>query len=347
MPPIPTPRFSDVNSNCLLEIDKLTVTFRAQEGLIYAVDELSFALERGRTLGIAGESGCGKSVSTQAILRLIPKNGTITQGQILYNPDGYNPIDITAMKSDSTEIRAIRGREMSIIFQEPMTSFSPVITVGKQIDEVIMLHQDLNKKEARERSIEMLTMVGMPNPQAIHSAYTYNLSGGMRQRAMIAMALSCQPKLLIADEPTTAIDVTTQAMILKLIKQIQKERDLSLIFITHDLAVIAELADDILIMYMGKEVEYGPVIEIFNNTLHPYTKGLLQSIPVLGKSRAQTLNSITGTVPDHFNLPKGCLFNPRCSRMIKGLCDVEKPPFYQENNNHFVRCFLYKNGKIK
>ena len=325
-----------MNGNCLLEIDKLTVTFRVQEGLIYAVDELSFTLERGRTLGIAGESGCGKSVSTQAILRLIPKNGTILQGQILFNPDGDNPIDITALKSDSQEIRAIRGRDISIIFQEPMTSFSPVITVGRQIDEVIMLHQKLDKKAAREKSIEMLNMVGMPNASAIHAAYTYNLSGGMRQRAMIAMALSCQPKLLIADEPTTAIDVTTQAMILKLLRQIQSERDLSLIFITHDLAVLSELADDILIMYMGKEVEYGPVLGIFKNTLHPYTKGLLHSIPVLGKSRTQTLDSITGTVPSHFDLPQGCLFNPRCSQMIKGLCDVEKPLFYQVKKDHSV-----------
>ena len=330
-----------VNDN-LLEINKLSVTFRTQEGLVKALEEMSLCLKRGQTLGIAGESGCGKSITSQAILRLIPKNGFINHGSILYYPKDRDPIDITKLKSNSKQIRTIRGKEISIIFQEPMTSFSPVLTIGKQIDEIIILHQKVDKKTAKTKSIEMLKQVGLPNADSIHASYAYNLSGGMRQRAMIAMALSCQPDLLIADEPTTAIDVTTQAMVLKLIRNIQRENNLSLIFITHDLAILSELADDILIMYMGKEVEYGPIKKIYKNPLHPYTMGLLFSIPILGKGREQNLSSIPGSVPNPYELPNGCLFHPRCEQKILGLCEKEKPPLYHLDEDRSVRCFLYK-----
>lgn len=325
-----------------MEIDKLTVTFRVQEGLIYAVDELSFTLERGRTLGIAGESGCGKSVSTQAILRLIPKNGTILQGQILFNPDGDNPIDITALKSDSQEIRAIRGRDISIIFQEPMTSFSPVITVGRQIDEVIMLHQKLDKKAAREKSIEMLNMVGMPNASAIHAAYTYNLSGGMRQRAMIAMALAGEPEALIADEPTTALDVTVEAQILTLLDDLRTERGLSMILISHDLGIIAQRAQRAAVMYAGRIVEEAGASELIEAPLHPYTKALIRSIPGMSGpgGSGRRLPTIPGAPPDPFGLPEGCRFRDRCPLCPE--CDrPDEPPLIQVGPGRRVRCWEY------
>ena len=306
------------NNSSLLKVKDLKTHFFSREGTLKAVDGVSFDLKRGETLGIVGESGCGKSVTAQSILRIVPQNGLIVDGQILFD-SGEETIDLTKLNPDGKEIRDIRGREISMIFQEPMTSFSPIYTVGRQIMEVIKLHQNCSSKEARIRAIEILERVQMPEASQNVDAYPFNLSGGMRQRAMVAMALSCNPSLLIADEPTTAVDVTIQAEVLELIKAMQREFNMALMIITHDLGIVAELADNVLIMYLGKEVEYGPVDDIFYNPQHPYTKGLLASIPKISGPR-EKINPISGTVPSPDQFPNGCLFNPRCSEFIPGTC---------------------------
>jgi len=331
-----------LENNLLLKVEGLKTYFFSREGTLKAVDGVSFDIKRGETLGIAGESGCGKSVTAQSILRIVPQNGRITGGNILFNLNERGFIDLVKLNPEGEEIRKIRGKEISMIFQEPMTSFSPVHTIGNQIMEVIMLHQALSRKEAKEKAIELLKKVGMPKPTQMIDAYPFNLSGGMCQRAMIAMALSCQPSLLIADEPTTAVDVTIQAQVLELIKELQKELNMALIIITHDLAVIAELADKVLIMYLGKNVEYASVDELFYNPKHPYTKGLLASIPKLGKGSRQRIEPISGSVPSPYEMPSGCLFHPRCPRFIPGVCDKKEPPFIEIGENHKVSCFLYK-----
>ncbi|MCD6232462.1 ABC transporter ATP-binding protein [Candidatus Aerophobetes bacterium] len=331
-----------MENNLLLKVEGLKTYFFSREGTLKAVDGVSFDIKRGETLGIAGESGCGKSVTAQSILRIVPQNGRITGGNILFNLNERGFINLVKLNPEGEEIRKIRGKEISMIFQEPMTSFSPVHTIGNQIMEVIMLHQALSRKEAKEKAIELLKKVGMPKPTQMIDAYPFNLSGGMRQRAMIAMALSCQPSLLIADEPTTAVDVTIQAQVLELIKELQKELNMALIIITHDLAVIAELADKVLIMYLGKNVEYASVDELFYNPKHPYTKGLLASIPKLGKGSRQRIEPISGSVPSPYEMPSGCLFHPRCPRFIPGVCDKKEPPFIEIGENHKVSCFLYK-----
>jgi len=331
-----------LENNLLLKVEGLKTYFFSREGTLKAVDGVSFDIKRGETLGIAGESGCGKSVTAQSILRIVPQNGRITGGNILFNLNERGFINLVKLNPEGEEIRKIRGKEISMIFQEPMTSFSPVHTIGNQIMEVIMLHQALSRKEAKEKAIELLKKVGMPKPTQMIDAYPFNLSGGMRQRAMIAMALSCQPSLLIADEPTTAVDVTIQAQVLELIKELQKELNMALIIITHDLAVIAELADKVLIMYLGKNVEYASVDELFYNPKHPYTKGLLASIPKLGKGSRQRIEPISGSVPSPYEMPSGCLFHPRCPRFIPGVCDKKEPPFIEIGESHKVSCFLYK-----
>jgi len=329
------------DNNLLLKVEDLGTYFFSREGTLRAVDGVSFDIKRGETLGIAGESGCGKSVTAQSILRIVPKNGRIVKGKILFNLNkGF--VDLVKLNPEGKEIRNIRGKEISMIFQEPMTSFSPVHTIGNQIMEVIMLHQNVSHKEAKDNAVELLKKVGMPKPIQMIDAYPFNLSGGMRQRAMVAMALSCQPSLLIADEPTTAVDVTIQAQVLELIKELQKELNMALIIITHDLAVIAELADKVLIMYLGKNVEYASVDELFYNPKHPYTKGLLASIPKLGKGSRQRIEPISGSIPSPYEISAGCLFHPRCPHFIPGVCDKKEPPFIEVEKNHQVSCFLYK-----
>lgn len=326
----------------LLKIEDLKTYFFSKEGVVRAVDGLSFTLHEGEVLGIAGESGCGKSVTTQAILRIVPTNGAITGGRILYRDRNRRIVDLAQLNPNGREIREIRGRHISMIFQEPMSSFSPVRTLERQIGEVLRLHQKLSKKEAREAAIEVLRRVGMPSPEQVIDAYPFNLSGGMRQRAMIAMALSCMPSLLIADEPTTAVDVTTQALILDLISDLQQQTNMALIIITHDLAVLAETAQKIVIMYMGREVEYGSAVDLFYHAKHPYTKALIDSIPKLGETSAQGIRQIEGSVPNPYELPLGCVFHPRCPEFIDGLCDAIDPPLYQVAEDHFVRCHLYE-----
>ncbi len=323
----------------LIEVRDLKTYFYTEDGVVRAVDGVSFQIDRQKTLGVVGESGCGKSQTALSIMGLIPSPpGKIVGGQILYYRDSQ-PIDLTRLDPKGKEYRSIRGNEIAMIFQEPMTSLNPVYTIGDQIMEAIMLHQKKSKREARELAIEMLRKVGIPLPEQRVDEYPHQLSGGMRQRAMIAMALSCNPHLLIADEPTTALDVTIQAQILELIKELQEQYHMSLMMITHNLGVIAETADDVIVMYMGKVVEQAPVRELFHNPRHPYTQGLMESIPALTKKK-ERLKPIKGTVPDPYNVPKGCPFQTRCP-YVMDVCR-EMPPLDEVAPDHKVACWLYE-----
>jgi oligopeptide/dipeptide ABC transporter ATP-binding protein len=324
----------------LLQIENLKTYFSTLDGTVRAVDGVSLEVKPGRTLGLVGESGCGKSVTAFSILRLLPKRiSQIVEGKILYyRANGDSPIDMVNLDPDGELIRSIRGNEISMIFQEPLTSLSPVHTVGSQIAEAVELHQKVDKKEARERTIHMLEQVGIPSAAQRFDEYPNQFSGGMRQRAMIAMALSCNPRLLIADEPTTALDVTIQAQILELMQSLQDKLGMAILIITHGLGVIAEMADDVAVMYMGKVVESGDVQTIFNRPLHPYTVGLMRSIPKIGlKGR---LTPIPGSVPDPFSIPPGCAFYPRCPVPKKPACN-EEVPLVEVEPGHKVRCVLY------
>jgi peptide/nickel transport system ATP-binding protein len=324
----------------LLSVKDLSTYFFSREGVLKAVDGVSFEIRRGEALGIAGESGCGKSVTAQSILRLVPSNGKIVGGQILLHDDG-GATDLVKLNWKGPEIRRIRGKEIAMIFQEPMAGFSMVYTIGNQTIEAIRLHQHCSQAEARKIAIETLGRVGMPKPEQTIDAYPYALSGGMRQRAMIAMALSCHPSLLIADEPTTAVDVTIQAQVLELLKDLQRDMGMALMVITHDLAVISELCDRVMIMYLGKDVESAPARALFSDPKHPYTVGLLRSVPELGRGRGQEIAAISGSVPGPYERPRGCSFHPRCPRLIQNVCDVEQPPQVELGNSHRVRCHLY------
>lgn len=320
----------------LLEVKNLKTGFKTDDGHFLAVDDVSFKLEEGKTLGIVGESGCGKSVTSLSIMRLIPNPpGKIEAGEILFN--GKNLLTLS-----DEEMRKIRGNEIAMIFQEPMTSLNPVFTVGNQIGEAIELHQKgLSKQQVREKTVEMLKLVGIPEPDKRVDDYPHQLSGGMRQRVMIAMALSCNPRLLIADEPTTALDVTIQAQILDLIRKLQKDFNASMILITHDLGVVAETCDDVAVMYAGKVVEYGSVEDIFYRPKHRYTQGLLNSIPHFETGhRLQRLETIPGLVPSMFNLPKGCRFQDRC-KFKQADCEAAQPTLKAvdgPSGKHMVAC---------
>lgn len=327
----------------LLEIRDLKTYFVLDEGVVKAVDGISFEVKPGKTLGVVGESGCGKSVTALSILKLTGPRSKI-QGEILLHRDG-EVIDIAKLDPKGDEIRSIRGKEIAMIFQEPGASFSPVHTVGEQIIEAIMLHQKLDKKAARESAIELMRIAGIPRPELRIDEYPHQFSGGMLQRAMIAMALSCRPRLLIADEPTTNLDVTIQAQILELLKELQKQFGMAVMMITHNLGVIAEMAEEVIVMYLGKIVESAPVEEIFYNPLHPYTKALLESIPKIGKKVKGRLKAIKGIVPDPYNLPTGCTFHPRCPEFVKGLCDIRIPDLVEVKPGHKVSCLLY--GEVK
>ena len=326
-------------ADTLLSVRNLQTYFFSREGTVKAVDGVSFDVKHGEILGIAGESGCGKSVTSQSIMRIVPANGKIVSGQVLFNR-GHETIDLATPNPDGKLIREIRGKEVSMVFQEPMTSFSPVHTIGNQIIETICIHQHVTKKRARSQAIEMLRRVGMPNPARNIDQYTFSLSGGMRQRAMVAMALSCEPKLLIADEPTTAVDVTIQAQMLQLIREIQDELGMAIIMITHDLGVIAEMTDRVMIMYLGKEVEYGSVEEIFAKPEHPYTRGLLGSIPKMEPGRVE-IEPIEGSVPSPYEMPVGCKFHPRCPDYMPGVCEKRVPPVTDLGGGHLVSCYLH------
>jgi peptide/nickel transport system ATP-binding protein len=341
------------NNELLIQIKDLKTYFFLDEGIVKAVDGADLEIEAGKTLGVVGESGCGKSITARSIMRIVAKGGRIVNGEILFhrrlrnaapNSEMVEILDLAQLGAQSEAMRAIRGGEISMVFQEPMTSLSPVHTIGNQIGEVISLHQKCDQKKAREKAIEMLGRVGMPLPKRTIDRYPHELSGGMRQRAMIAMALSCHPSLLIADEPTTALDVTTEAQILTLMRQLQNELGMSIMFITHNLGVIAQMADRVAVMYLGKVVEDARVEDIFYKPLHPYSQALLKSIPRLGakKARSYRLASIHGSVPDPYNLPQGCPFHPRCAMRIPDVCSKEIPPIIEVEPGHKVRCVLYQ-----
>ncbi len=337
------------NNNVLIEVNGLKTYFYLTEGLVRAVDGVSFSIQRGQTLGVVGESGCGKSVTARSLMNMVRRPGRTVGGQVFYHrlDAGANAqtatetvIDLLTLASMGDEMRAIRGGEFAMIFQEPRASLSPVHTIGTQIIEAIRLHRPMTKEQAREHGIAMLHSVKIPRPEQIIDAYPHQLSGGMCQRAMIALALACQPALLIADEPTTALDVTTEAQILELMREMQATFSTSIMYITHNLAVVAEIARDVMVMYMGKDVEFAPVDAMFHDPKHPYTVALLASIPRIDAER-DMLATMAGSVPDPYSLPKGCPFHPRCpSRMPVCSQDVELP-YVTVGEGHRVRCHLY------
>lgn len=321
----------------LVEFKNLKTYFHTDKGIVKSVNDVSFNIQKGETVGIVGESGCGKSVTAMSLMRLIPSPpGKIEDGDILL--EGKSILEMSEQ-----ELRSIRGNEISMIFQEPMTSLNPALTIGHQLCEGIILHEKLSKKDARKKAIDMIKLVEIPRAEEVYNSYPHELSGGMRQRVMIAMALSCNPKLLIADEPTTALDVTIQSQILDLMRNIKDKFNTSIMLITHDLGVVAEMCDRVVVMYAGKVVETGNVLDIFKNPLHPYTKGLLMSKPSLTND-STTLYSIPGQVPNPINLPNGCYFSDRCSKCIDK-CKHEIPKLKDLNNNQNVACWLYEEDK--
>jgi len=324
-----------MKNNNLLDIQNLKTYFSVRGQTAKAVDDINLTIQVGQTLGLVGESGCGKSVTAHSIIQLIPDPpGKIMGGKIFF--EGDNLLEYSEKK-----MRKIRGNRISMIFQEPMTSLNPVFTVGDQVAEVIRLHQRLSRKDTQERVIEMFQLVGIPAPEARLTDYPHQMSGGMRQRVMIAMALACSPKLMIADEPTTALDVTIQAQILDLMNKLKEETGAAILFITHDLGVIAEMAQNVAVMYAGKRVEFADVNTIFSNPKHPYTVGLLESIPTVGRKTSDgKLSTISGTVPSLFNLPSGCLFSDRCPDVFDDCRKVE-PKMYNAGENHIARCLKY------
>ena len=318
----------------LLEVRSLSTHFFTEDGVIRAVENVSFDLFPGEILSLVGESGCGKSVTALSILKLIPcPPGRVVSGEVLFGGKDL-------LKLKEKEMEKVRGNDIAMIFQEPMTSLNPVFTVGDQIMEAILFHQKVDREEARKKAVELLERVRIPSPEATIDAYPHQLSGGMRQRAMIAMALSCQPKLLIADEPTTALDVTVQAQVLRLLKEIQREMGMAVLLITHDLGVVSEIADRVAVMYAGRMMEYGPIETIFQQVRHPYTRGLLDSIPPL-EGKRKRLNAIPGQVPDPMDLPAGCTFHPRCTLAIDD-CKKAEPPLFPVNGDHLSRCIRWK-----
>ena len=341
----------DATAPPLLSVRDLHTQFPQEEGTVKAVDGVSFDLYPGRTLGIVGESGCGKSMTARSILRIIDRPGRIVAGEILFRrrqtagASTGGVVDLTQLDANSDEMRAIRGAEIALVFQEPMSSFSPVHTIGNQIVEAILLHQKVSRRQARERAVDVFRHVGIPLPEERLDAYSHQLSGGLRQRAMIAMALVCNPSLLIADEPTTALDVTTQAQILDLLRHLQQEYGMAIMLITHDLGVIAEIADDVVVMYLGRVVEHAPVDELFHAPRHPYTQALLRSIPHLRSRSREPLASVAGVVPHPYNRPAGCPFHPRCESFVPGVCDRQAPSLMPIGEQHHVSCVLYDEAR--
>lgn len=321
-----------------LEVNNLKVDITTDDGILNVVRGINLAINKGSTLGLVGESGCGKSITSKAILGINPKNCK-SSGEILFHKEDKK-LDILKLKHGGKEIRAIRGSEISMIFQEPMTAFSPMYTIGNQIMENALLHITKNKKEAKKLTIETMNLVGIANSEKRFSQYPHEFSGGMLQRALIAMALICKPSILIADEPTTALDVTIQAQILELMQKLQKELGMAILFITHDLGTVASMCEEVAVMYLGQIVEFANVNDIFYNPKHPYTKGLLSSIPKLG-SKGQRLTSIDGVVPVPYKLPPGCGFYDRCPNRIDGLCNKDDIPNFDLGNKYYVKCMLY------
>jgi oligopeptide/dipeptide ABC transporter, ATP-binding protein, C-terminal domain len=334
-----------MSENILLKVRDLEVNFYNNERCNKVLRGVSFNLEKGKIMCIVGESGCGKSVTANAIMGLLPDLSRIEKGEIHFYDDGKD-IRIDNLKRKGKEMREIRGNGISLIFQDPMTALNPVFTVGYQINESLLYHKMAkNKTEAKEQSIRLLKDMGIPLPEKRVDEYPYQFSGGMCQRAMIAMAMSCQPKVLIADEPTTALDVTIQAQIFELMLKLKNEKDAAILLITHDMGVVAELADNVAVMYMGNIVESGDAEAVLTHSAHPYTKALIQSIPVLGRGKKQDLQPIKGSTPDPYNRPKGCQFAPRCEFATEQ-CKEEMPPEMQLEPGHYCRCFHSLTGKV-
>ena len=338
------------SQNVLVDVQDLQVYFYLHEGVVRAVDGVSFTIHQGRILGVIGESGSGKSVTAQSIMGIVPSppakqiGGKITL-HVPSNGAGYRVVNLSELPLTGSEFRSIRGKEIGMIFQEPMTSFSPVHTIGDQIMEAILVHiPGVTKKEARERTIELLRRVGIPRAESRVDAYPHQFSGGMRQRAMIAMALACNPRLLIADEPTTALDVTIEAQILELLTDLQNEFNMAIMYISHDLAVVGGLADEVMVMYLGLVMEHASADELFENPLHPYTQALWRSIPKID-GPLEPLVPVSGALPSPFAVHRGCPFYARCDQRIPGVCDASRPPLIEVTTGHKVRCFLYSEGR--
>jgi peptide/nickel transport system ATP-binding protein len=333
----------------ILSVRNLKTFFFMDEGMAKAVDGVSFDVRPGQVVGIVGESGCGKSVTIKSVLRIVQKPGRIVGGEILFRRRGANGsggrgaavVDLVGLDAHGKEMRAIRGSEIALIPQEPMAALSPVHTIGDQLVEAIRLHRDVGKTEAERIVLERMREVGVPSPRERMSMYSWELSGGLRQRVMIAMALACDPTLLIADEPTTAIDVTTQAQVLGLLRRLQEQHGMAIIFITHDLGVIAQIADFVVVMYLGRVMETGPVDDIFHRPQHPYTKALLESIPTMHAPSKELLPTIAGSIPHPFNRPPGCPFHPRCGASMPGTCDRGRPALLPVNDRQAASCFLF------
>ncbi len=336
----------------ILSVRNLKTYFLLDEGTVRAVDGVSFDVFPGQVVGIVGESGCGKSVTIKSVLRIIEEPGRIVEGQIYFRPHRRNGrdgsgegnggfVDLVSLDAHGKQMRSVRGADIALIPQEPMSAFSPVHTIGDQLVEAVLLHKDVSEREAREIAIERLHEVGVPSPEQRLNAYSWELSGGLRQRAIIAMALSCNPRLLIADEPTTAIDVTTQAQVLRLLRSLQQQHNMAIIFITHDLGVIAQIADYVVVMYLGRVMETGPVDDIFHDPQHPYTRALLKSIPSIQSESQKFLPTIEGSIPHPFNRPSGCSFHPRCVEFMPDACNRRTPIPQPINDRQSVSCFLY------
>ena len=351
-PPAVAGRRSEPGSEPVISVRNLKTHFKLDEGVVRAVDGVSFDLHAGEVVGIVGESGCGKSITMKSILRLVQKPGRIVDGEIIYRrPDDHGESgrqrarnfegDLTKLPPHGRQMRKVRGGDIALIPQEPMASFSPLHTIGQQITETIRLHTPMSEAEAKEVAIGKLREVGMPSPKQRFDSYSWQLSGGLRQRAIIAMALSCNPSVLIADEPTTAIDVTTQAQVLELLKQLQRDHGSSILFITHDLGVIAQVADHVVVMYLGKVMEQGPVSDIFHRPQHPYTRALLQSMPSLHSEPRVALPTVAGSIPHPLHRPSGCAFHPRCPDFMPGKCDVNVPALVSVDGGAPVACFLH------
>jgi oligopeptide/dipeptide ABC transporter ATP-binding protein len=332
-------------ASTVLKVSNLKTYFDTDEGTLKAVDGVSFDIEERKILGLIGESGCGKSVTAQSILRIVPNPGRIVRGSIVLHRRDGAPLDLCQLDPTGGEVRGIRGKEISMIFQEPMTSLSPVHTIGDQVTEAILLHTTRDRMQARDLAIDMLRLVGIPNPGQRYDEFPHQLSGGLRQRAMIGMALACNPLLLIADEPTTALDVTVQAQILELIQSLQETIGMSVLYITHDLGVIAEIAERVAVMYLGRIVESAGTVELFRNPQHPYTVRLLKSIPRFESKAKVRLDAIEGTVPTPLGLPWQCGFYGRCPQAVPGLCDREIPRLMEIQDGHWSRCFLQHREK--
>jgi oligopeptide/dipeptide ABC transporter ATP-binding protein len=338
----------ELDTDELIRINQLKVSFPLDEGTVQALDGIDMTIKKGKVIGVVGESGCGKSITARSILRIIPSPGKIDAGEILLRTkigshDGKEYIlDLAKLGPDSELLRQIRWGEISMIFQEPMTSFSSYHSLGDQISEAVMVHKKITKKDALQLAIQMLDRVGIPNATTRVKQYPHEFSGGMRQRAMIAMALICNPSMLIADEPTTSLDVTIQAQMLELMRDLRADFGSSILFITHNMGVIAQIADEVYIMYLGSIVEKGVVSEIFHNPKHPYTVDLLQAIPKISGTKKKRLVAIEGNVPSPFERPGGCPFHPRCTRIIKGVCEDQVPLTTDFGNGHTTKCHLFQ-----